>query len=208
MKLLFAIIPQLILFVSSLQAQTDLNTVASVTFKTFTASKQVDDIKLSWLVACNVQYAQFEILRSDDGTHFKTINTFTAGQQRCARPFDYIDKTAVGQVYYKIRTGDIDGKYSTEKTVSIIGKDVSETNIKAVSPALRNNLRCIISAVETGKATILITSTSGMSSKQLTINFTKGVSQVDIEVADLPRGIYMFTYIIKDEKKSVRFLKG
>jgi hypothetical protein len=29
-----------------------------------------------------------------------------------------------------------------------------------------------------------------------------------LDVADLPRGIYMFTYVIKDVKKSVRFLKG
>ncbi|HEX8278268.1 MAG TPA: T9SS type A sorting domain-containing protein [Segetibacter sp.] len=208
MKVLFTIISQVVFFVSAIHAQFDADTSATIRFKTFTASKQMDDVKLNWAVACNAQYALFEILRSDDGANYTTINTFKAGQLRCAQPFDYTDKTAVGEVFYKIKTGDIDGKYSTEKIVSIKGRDINGNNIKVVSPALKNSLRCIISAAETGKANILISSTSGVLNKQVTVNFAKGINQVDIDVAELPRGIYMFTYVIKDEKKSVRFLKG
>jgi hypothetical protein len=193
---------------SSLFGQYEKDTAATVSFKSFTAGKQLDDVKLNWSVACNAQFASFHIQRSDDGVKYTTINTFKADKVRCEQPFDYIDKTAIGQVYYKIKVGDIDGRFSTEKTISIIGKDLTGNVIKVVSPALRNSVRLIVSAVETGKADVFISNTSGVLSKKTSVNFEKGISNIDLDVADLPRGIYMFTYVIKDVKKSVRFLKG
>jgi hypothetical protein len=208
MKQLFSFFLPVILLASSVSAQAEIDASATIRFKTFTASKQMEDVKLNWSVACNIQFALFEILRSHDGTNYITIHTFKADQLRCARPFNFIDKTAAGQVFYKIKTGDIDGRYSVEKTVSIFGKEITANSIKVIAPVLKNNLRCIISAKETGKATLLISATEGVLRKQMSVTFMKGVGQLEISVADLPGGVYVLSYVIKDEKKSVRFIKS
>ena len=71
--------------------------------------------QLNWAVSCFLDYANFEIQSSANGLNYYTIHTFQADQTRCRQPFNYSDPQPSGKFYYRIRVGDLNGKFYSSK---------------------------------------------------------------------------------------------
>lgn len=116
-------------------SQTSPTDSVLVRLSTLNAKTIGNNARLNWKVVCFLQYAKFEIQRSANGINYTTINTFEAHQLRCRQPFDFTDANISGLVYYRIKVGDLDGRFSTSKTVAISGK-INGFEINRFTPSL------------------------------------------------------------------------
>ena len=195
-------------FFSDARSQLTGDTSIGIRLSTFNASKQNNEVKLNWKVACRVSYARFEVQRSTDGANFSTINSFQADYLRCQQPFDYTDPTVIGQVFYRIKVGDIDGRFSTEKIVKVTGKEIADTEIKIVSPVTGNFLQLTVAATSNEKIELQMLNMSGNTLQTLSINPGKGVNRMEIPFTNFHAGMYILSYQTSGERKSVQFVKS
>lgn len=93
-------------------AQSD-SSFFTVRLSSFDVSADDNIAKLHWKTVCYLQYANFEIQRSANGTDYTTINSFTADRLRCLQPFAFADSSLSnqGNVFYRINVGNIDGTF-------------------------------------------------------------------------------------------------
>ncbi|MDZ4793292.1 MAG: T9SS type A sorting domain-containing protein [Bacteroidota bacterium] len=196
------------LFSSNVKSQLTGDTSIGVRLSTFNASKNNNDVKLNWKVACRISYARFEVQRSTDGINFSTINSFQADYLRCLQPFDYTDILAFGQVFYRIKVGDIDGRFSIEKVVKVAGKAISDTEIRIISPVTGNFLQLTVAANNNENIGLQVLNISGNILQTLNISPGKGINQMEIPFNNSQAGIYILSYQMAGIKKSVRFVKS
>ncbi len=157
----------------------------------FNIEKNNNKTLLNWKVVCYLQYANFELQRSANGTDYTTINNFTADRIRCLSPFDFEDKTSKGHVYYRLKVGDIDGAFSTSKVLVAFGKEKS-FEINSITPNLVTASALLsISSAENDKAYILVTNYQGQIVKRLTTSINKGLTDVKMDLSELSAGMYL-----------------
>ena len=157
---------------------------------------------------CFLQYAKFEIQRSANGINYNTINTFEADQLRCRQPFDFTDANISGRVYYRIKVGDLDGRFAVSKTVAVSGK-VNGFEINSLTPSLINtNTTLSISSATAEKAEIAIINFQGTVVKRIAINLNKGTTELPVDMISLAKGNYILSITNRLlEIKTTRFTK-
>lgn len=161
--------------------------------------------KLIWKTACFLEYANFEIQRSYDGSNYTTINSFTADRLRCLQPFDYSDSGAdqiAGRVFYRLKVGDKDGRFYNSKIISVIthGEGIE---INSFVPSIVNSSANLsVTSSENDNAIYIITNTEGAIVRSQKIKINKGVNPVQLNTADLPSGNYWFS--LRNSKGVVR----
>ena len=171
----------------------------------FTTVQYNNQTRLNWKVVCNLDHANFEIQRSTNGFDYTTINSFSANRLRCLSPFNFDDTIFPTRTFYRLKVGDKDGNYSNSKVLVTFGKENS-FEINSIVPNLVTTSTLIrISAAENGKADIFITNFQGVVAKRFNINLNKGVSEVKMNLTDLPKGIYIIKVI--NSLSDVRFSK-
>lgn len=151
--------------------------------------------RLNWKVVCYLTYANFEIQRSMNGFDYMTINSFTADRIRCLSPFDFDDAISSARTYYRLKVGDKDGNFSTSKIVVALGKE-NPFEINSITPSLITNTTLLsISSAENDKADISIINMQGSIVKRLSINLTKGTTDIKLDMSALTKGIYFIRLI-------------
>jgi hypothetical protein len=188
--------------------QLTADTSTSIRLTAFNAGVQNNEVKLYWKVACRVSYALFEVQRSSDGTNFSTINSFQADYLRCLQPFNFTDPTATGLVFYRLKVGDIDGRFSTEKVLKLTGREIRDTKIKIVSPVTGSFLSLIVEAGSNEIIWLNILNMAGNSIQNLSINPGKGINQMEIPLLNFKAGMYILNYQTAGKKRSARFVKS
>jgi hypothetical protein len=92
-----------------------------VTFSSFYATKNNNNVVLSWSTAQELNNNNFEVQRSLDGSSWTVIAIMLgAGNSNTVQQYSFTDKNMTAAVaYYRIRQVDVDGKYeySTVKTI-------------------------------------------------------------------------------------------
>ena len=179
-----------------------------VRLSTLEASTNGNTARLDWKVVCFLQYAKFEIQRSANGINYNTINTFEADQLRCRQPFDFTDANISGRVYYRIKVGDLDGRFAVSKTVAVSGK-VNGFEINSLTPSLINtNTTLSISSATAEKAEIAIINFQGKVVKRIAINLNKGTTELPVDMISLAKGNYILSITNRLlEIKTTRFTK-
>lgn len=189
------------------QSQLTGDTLTGVRLSSFHASKQNNLVSLNWKVACRLSYAQFEVQRSVNGIDFITIHSFQADYLRCQLPFDYSEPAPSGQAFYRIKVGDIDGKFSTEKVVKVSGREIEETDIKIISPVTGNYLQLTVEAASTNPVSVQLVNSSGVIQQQISLSPSKGITRVEIPIWNMPGGTYFLNYQTAGKNKSIQFIK-
>lgn len=179
-----------------------------VRLSTLEATAKGSDAVLDWEVVCFLEYAKFEIQRSSNGINYTTIKTFEADRVRCKQPFDFTDAGITGKTFYRIRVGDVDGRFYSSKVVAVTGKD-KDFEINSLTPSIINsNTILSISSAAIDKAEAVITNYTGAVIKRLKINLNKGVTEVSIDAISLAKGNYILTVTNGFSKvKSIKFIK-
>ncbi|MEP6597368.1 MAG: T9SS type A sorting domain-containing protein [Ginsengibacter sp.] len=179
-----------------------------VRLKSFEASRTNNSNKLYWAVACFLNYAKFDIQRSDDGKNFTTINSFKADQLRCRQPFTYEDRTANGKVFYRLKVGDLDGRDYISKITVLISK-TRGFDIASLTPTLINiGTTVTITSAGNDAAMITVVNLQGSPVVKKTISLFKGNNDISLNLSALSPGIYVLTSVNSEgELKKIRFIK-
>lgn len=183
--------------------------ILSIKITYFNASKGNGYNTLNWQASCSSSQATFELLRSVDGINFTTINSLTASQARCAQPFNYMDNTApLGTVYYRLKMIDVDGKvsYSAIVKLSSQAKDIQLTGI--VPNPVANLAQLKINTNKQDVVNLAIVSLDGKIVYRSSIKLQPGSSLVNLDIAQLPAGLYMIKGVFSDgQTNAIKFIK-
>lgn len=176
-------------------AQSGTNDSVPVRVSYFSAVPTNNKIKLNWKVVCFLQYANFDVQRSTNGSDYTTINTFTADRLRCQSPFVFDDVQPDVRTFYRLKVGDKDGNFSTSKVLVAFGKEKSfEINSITPNPITGNTLLSISSA-ENDKINISISNYSGVLVKRIQTKIAKGVTDINLKLDELSKGLYNVSVI-------------
>ena len=164
----------------------------------FSAEKGFNNIvKLSWSVADEININHYEIERSIDGVNFNKIGSIIGKTSSFSTVnYTYIDNNNVpaGNVYYRIKEVDNNGKTSTSKVI-VINSDV-QSNLW-YSTVTGNNLIVFIKS-DIGKTNISVHDISGRILYQQKISNAITGQQIVIPSNQFAKGVY----IIKVDSES------
>jgi hypothetical protein len=179
-----------------------------VRLSTLEAGTAGNDAKLMWSVVCFLDYAKFEIQRSPNGTNYTTINTFEADKVRCRQPFNFTDADIKDKAFYRIRVGDLDGKFYHSKIVSVTANS-GGFEINAITPSLiTNNAFLSISSAKKDNAKVTITNYQGVIVKRFDTKLNKGVTEIGVNLTNIAKGNYVIAVTNSSSKfKTARFVK-
>ncbi len=86
----------------------------------FTGQKQETTVLLKWQTATEQNNKEFEIERRTDGSKFEKIGIITSKNNIAGSSYTYVDAYPLsGNNYYRLKSVDIDGKYSYSNSVEI-----------------------------------------------------------------------------------------
>jgi len=202
------LLPALLLIIVGLKANAQLLVASDsvpVRVSYFNAGQNNNKTLLKWKVVCYLNYANFEVQGSINGTDYTTINTFSADRIRCLSPFDFEDASSSGRTFYRLKVGDKDGGFSTSKVLIAFGKEKS-FEINSITPNLVTNVALLsISSADLSKANILITNSEGRTVKQIATVLNKGNTDVKLDLSELSKGLYFIK--IRNSASEVRIIK-
>ncbi|MCX6318719.1 MAG: T9SS type A sorting domain-containing protein [Bacteroidetes bacterium] len=93
-------------------------TVLPLKLLSFTATRQNKDALLQWKTTGEINLHHFEMERSEDGIHYRTIQNIAAGNtQYSFRDAGIFNNTTV--VYYRLKCTDVDGRFTNSNTLRL-----------------------------------------------------------------------------------------
>ena len=185
----------LILFVlglSPVQAQDVTGDSIPVRLNSLEAGRVNNNNRLHWRVTCLLEYAFFDIQRSEDGITYSTIHSFQADKARCLEPFTFIDRHNSQKSFYRVRVGDLDGRFYTSKIVVAFG---TTEGFDILFPGIvnTNTVPLTIATTSNDKVTIRIISLHGYDTFKKQVAISKGTTSIPIPLRGLSSGLYVIS---------------
>lgn len=157
----------------------------------YTVAKQGESVSVDWTTAQEVNNKGFELYRSYDNYQFEMIAEIEAeGYNSSTAKYSFIDDDLIanGNVYYYLRQIDLDGTSTDYDVKSIKFEDKNEIS---AFPNPSNGRLYIQSGIEEN-ALVTIYGSMGNRVKQIQSTFP-----IDLDVSDIPMGVY--TMVINSE---------
>jgi hypothetical protein len=182
-----------------------------IVLSSFTASKVNNQAVLSWTTDMEMDVSHFVIEKSFDGKTYTDAGVlFTDGNSNVRRDYSFKDEgknSTSGLVYYRLKTVDLDGKY-TQSAVRIIrlGNDNSARSITVYPNPAVSDLRITLSSSWQDKAVnIQVINANGQSVLQVT-GARSGQTET-VNVNSLTPGMYIVKVTNGIETALQRFVK-
>jgi hypothetical protein len=155
--------------------------------------------RLNWQTSQELNNDRFELYRSYDGNNFELATSIAgAGNSSVPKNYTYQDHINLdGNVYYKLKQVDIDGKFSFSNIIKLSSND-AKASFKIYPNPVVNNFAASFSAPKSGVATLLIRNTSGQTVYKKSLSIIKGDNTVSIGAQQFSTGMY-YINIINDE---------
>jgi hypothetical protein len=168
------------------------NASLPVTFTYFNAGSGTGGVKLTWLVASEINVNRYDVERSSNGKTFSKIGSVSAGGKST---YTYLDAAYVtGSNYYRLKSVDNDGQYKYSTVVLFkVGKNSLTAALKAY-PVPASSQITLFHDAATISSTISIVATDGTVLK--TIKPVEGATETQINISSLKSGLYMIRYSI------------
>jgi hypothetical protein len=193
MKKLFFLLILAQVKVAYLNAQFSSNDSVPVRISYLQGEKRNNNNELDWAVTCSLQFAKFEIQRSVNAVDYYTIHTFQADQVRCRQPFSYTDAQTIDKTFYRIKVGDIDGRYYSSKTIVLYGIN-SGFDLVSILPSITNGkTSLVVSSSATDKIEILVTNITGAGIKKINQSIVKGSNTIPVDLSNCLKGGYLIS---------------
>lgn len=169
---------------------TQINTALPVTWKSFTAKANGNDVALHWEVESNEQAMSYEVEHSTDGLGFSLLGTVANYAGVKSYSFTH-NNVSGGKHYYRLHQIDFDGKaiYSNVADVTI---KQGTSGVRLLSNPVRNNAAEIeVNAPAPVNAVIELWSLTGIriASKQQGIG--AGITRLQVPLGNVVTGNYL-----------------
>ena len=178
------------------------NVLLPVVLNYFTAYSQDNNAVLKWQTSSEINFTNFIIEKSADGTNWQSVQTIAAaGNSSAVVQYSYTDKNIVASTaFYRLKMVDADGqiKYSVIKKLSFNGTGVVFSYYP--NPA-KEILYAESSAAFPGNVQVRLHDAVG---KIHSIPFTKTDNRLAFDLSALPPGIYFMQLIGGTKNSSIQ----
>lgn len=159
-----------------------------VTFTGFYAKNGSGYTSLTWNIATESNVSGYEVQRSIDGSNFSKIGFVAATN---SPSYSFVDSKGGNAVYYRIKSIDVDGKYSYSIIVNVKGLE-SDVVMKAFPMPVQNQLTIQHSAASSNSK-LEIVSADGRMIKALAL--VQGAQQTSIDLSSAKPGVYVVRFV-------------
>lgn len=184
-------------------------TTLNVTLKQFNARRQGQTAELSWSASCTGSYANFELQRSNDGKNFSKVYSEKADAARCNFPFSYADATAgSSKVFYRLKLTSDAGKVTYSSVAVLMPTGAGNgLNLSMVPNVVSNSALLQLSTTQKGNLQVRIVNAAGQLVQSQQLNAIAGSQSLQLNVSNMPAGLY--TAILSDgrHQEQIRFVK-
>lgn len=190
-------------------AQSD-SSYYTVRLSSFDVSVTNNVTKLHWKTICFLQYANFQIQKSANGTDYNTISSFTADRLRCQQPFDFTDSSSAnrGNIFYRINVGNIDGTFYNSAVRRVYLKEKGFDLIAIYPTIVTNSINFSLSNSDNATVRAVIINQSGTIVQNKKLQVPKGLSYYNFQTDNFSSGYYWLQVSNKQgEFKTAKFIK-
>jgi len=162
---------------------------------------------ISWeLAECCSKDARFEIQKSSDGRNFRSFAA--VGGNELSRYYFHNDlQLDKGITYYRLKMTDVDGTVTHSKVIAVIN-DSKGLLITSVAPnPVNENAVITLSAAKQGSATFEVYNMSGYVVKRWLSPIAEGNNTINVNMSELPAGLYHVLAYTPDTRTVLRFVK-
>ena len=159
----------------------------------FEATPTAAGVELMWMTAMEQNNDFFTVERSTDALVFEAI-TKVQGVGNSTEPVEYQATDPApfsGSAYYRIRQTDFDGKTSFTNQVEVTFELESTFSFSLYPNPVKEVANLEMLASEGSQVQVCILSMNGQELKREQINLNAGKNRHQLQVSDLPAGIYI-----------------
>ena len=169
------------------------NVVLPVQLIAFNGSRNANAINLAWTTTNEVSVQQFVVERSFDSRNFTAISTIAASN-KSRNTYDLSDKdaaalNATGNVYYRLKMIDKDGRITYSIIVSVLPLE-NRNVIIYPNPVKSGTVFIQLNTPASGKAWISIVDGAGKLYSVQNTQLNSGTTKIPVNISSLASGIY------------------
>ncbi|MBS1609491.1 MAG: T9SS type A sorting domain-containing protein [Bacteroidetes bacterium] len=174
----------------------------------FTAQKENRYILLSWITENEASVSHFTIEKSTDGKSFAPFTEVPARNSGNRETYSVNDSTGLPAIiYYRLKSVDIDGKFSYSNIIIIKSSDSAE-GLFLINNPVHDNIIIRVQQKESIQWNVQIHTSSGqLVSKQYLATTGNGYYRLPINT-ELAAGIYFLTLTGGDKQYNFRVVKN
>ena len=174
----------------------------------FTADAVDGNALLKWKTSDEINVDHYTVEHSFNGVSFSPVGTVAANNNSGVNQYSFTHTgLTAGAHYYRIRRTDKDGKseYSDIKTVKITA---TGANVQVrPNPVVGTTLTLAVSVQQSSKTAVQVMSVEGKIILQQNINLNAGNNLVNLNISNVPSGIYLVQVKLADEVVTRKFIR-
>lgn len=154
---------------------------------------------LNWRLTCLSSSITMEVQRGADTRNFRSIESITASQARCAEPFNYLDAAPLkGKNFYRLKMTDADGRVSYSPVVLVSNGEGGLEFVGLYPSVVHDKTALSISSDRPAVIEIALTDMSGRIISKSKHTITAGSGLINIDCSKLAAGMYNITAITEN----------
>jgi pimeloyl-ACP methyl ester carboxylesterase len=174
----------------------------------FTAEAKDGNALLNWKTSDEMNVDRYVVEHSFNGVSFATVGSVNAYNNSGENNYGFTHYTlAPGTHYYRIRRIDKDGNsgYTDTKTIRV---SISTATVQVrPNPVTGSILVLAINTQQSSKTSVQVMGVDGKIILQQNVSLTNGTNLVNLNVADVPSGIYLVQVKMNDELVTKKFIR-
>ena len=166
---------------------------------------------LTWETASEINSDEYIVERAPEAKDhlFNAIGTVDAkGNTTITSKYDFMDEKPLPVSYYRLKIMDTDGSYEYSKIIVLQNSNVGTGHVNVYPVPAHNAVTFAFTCAYNDDVVVSITDLSGRLVKQLTINVSKGQNQKEVNIEDLPMGMYHAQIVGADISSNVRIIRN
>lgn len=165
---------------------------------------------LSWETASELNSDHFVLQRSatTDSESFEALGTVkAAGQSLQTNTYQFTDEQPLPVSYYRLKAVDFDGSFEYSKIIVLKNNDVQNDHVSVYPIPAHHAVNFVIQSTQDNDVLISITDLNGKVVKQQKLTVEKGANNHEVNIDDLPAGMYQATITGTAINSNLRIIK-
>jgi hypothetical protein len=175
----------------------------------FTATKNGNEVKLSWKDAGETNTSHFMVQRSFNGNDFISLGKIPVKSGAGINCYDYsdnIEKINAAKIYYRLKGFDRDQSYFYSKVLPVT-LSIYAGILKVFPDPAKDQLFVLSKTQSINKAKLQITNILGKVVYRNAVNNAQENSIVAIDISSLSKGVYYVVLISGNDIQRTKFIK-
>jgi len=185
------------------------NATLPLTIISFGGQLVNNDAALTWKTDHEINTSHFEIEKSLDGRSYSVIGKVNSANSTGVHHYTFTDANinpgASAFVYYRLKSSDIDGRF-TYSTVVVLGMKNNPVVLMYPNP-VTNKANLTVSVDSPQQLQLRITDNMGRVVKQQQLSMPAGSTSLQIDIKNLSKGLYYLELSGVTFNKRLNFLK-